>query len=708
MAVLERIRSRAGTIVVVVIGLALLSFVLQDLLSSGSSIFSGNANEVGEINGNSVSGEEFARRLTDAEEKYKRNQNAAGVDENTRQQLVNEIWNEYLDEYLFNIELEKAGIDVTEDELFDLVQGDNVDPQVQQIPLFQDSITKQFDRNRVIRFLKTQLSEENDPEGRFRESWADFENSLMKQRRKNKYYALIKKSIYVPTAFAKRDFIEKNRIAQYRIVGKRYDLIADSTVKLTDEDFKKYYDEHKHELEQNDEMRRLEYVVFQVNPTPEDRAELMANMQQLKEQFQTASNDTLFVNANSSENFRVERVKRGKLNIQIDSAVFSGTAGAVYGPFVDGDVVKLAKLRGFKTTSDSVKARHILISTQNGMSEVQAMAKADSLKNVIKSGGNFAALATLLSDDPGSKANGGDLGYFTEGMMVPEFNDACFNGSVGDLVVVKTQFGAHLINIQEKTRATSKAEVVFLTRPVEASSKTNEAVFAKANDFAVNAETYDAFKKASDEQKLFVVKAQNVRPSDRQVNDLPASRELVTWAFNEETEVNAVSKVMEFDGKYVVAALTGVRSKGIPTLEQVKEEIEPMVKRDKKAEQFEKEMNPAGMSSIDALASKLGLVADSAQTVTFGSFSVPGYGFEPKLVGAIPYAKTNILSQPVRGRMGVFVYVTQSITEAPAAPSDLSSMKKQLANNTQNRVDMGVYNSLLKKANVEDKRYRYF
>lgn len=708
MAVLERIRSRAGTIVVVVIGLALLSFVLQDLLSSGSSIFSGSANEVGEINGNSVSGEEFARRLTDAEEKYKRNQNAAGVDENTRQQLVNEIWNEYLDEYLFNIELEKAGIDVTEDELFDLVQGDNVDPQVQQIPLFQDSITKQFDRNRVIRFLKTQLSEENDPEGRFRESWADFENSLMKQRRKNKYYALIKKSIYVPTAFAKRDFIEKNRIAQYRIVGKRYDLIADSTVKLTDEDFKKYYDEHKHELEQNDEMRRLEYVVFQVNPTPEDRAELMANMQQLKEQFQSASNDTLFVNANSSENFRVERVKRGKLNIQIDSAVFSGTAGSVYGPFVDGDVVKLAKLRGFKTTSDSVKARHILISTQNGMPEDKALAKADSLKGVIKAGGDFAALATLLSDDPGSKTSGGDLGYFTEGMMVPEFNDACFNGSVGDLVVVKTQFGAHLINIQEKTRATNKAEVVFLTRPVEASSKTNEAVFAKANDFAVNAETYDAFKKATDEQKLFVVKAQNVRPSDRQVNDLPASRELVTWAFNEETEVNAVSKVMEFEGKYVVAALTGVRSKGIPPLEQVKEEIEPMVKRDKKAEQFEKEMNPAGMSSIDALASKLGLVADSAQTVTFGSFSVPGYGFEPKLVGAIPYAKANVLSQPVRGRMGVFVYVTQSITEAPAAPTDLSSMKKQLANNTQNRVDMGVYNSLLKKANVEDKRYRYF
>jgi peptidyl-prolyl cis-trans isomerase D len=708
MAVLERIRSRAGTIVVVVIGLALLSFVLQDLLSSGRSIFSGSANEVGEINGNSVSGEEFARKLTEAEERYKRNQNAAGVDENTRQQLLNEIWNEYLDEYLFNVELDKAGVQVSEDELFDLVQGDNVDPQVQQIPIFQDSITKQFDRNRVIRFLKTQLSEENDPDGKFRESWAQFENSLMKQRRKNKYYALIKKSIYVPTAFAKRDFVEKNRNAQYRLLVKRYDVVPDSTVKVTDEDFKKYYDEHKHEFEQNDEMRRLEYVVFQVSPTPEDRAELMASMTKLKEQFQTASNDTLFVNANSSENFRVDRVKRGKLNVQIDSAVFSGTPGSVYGPFVDGESVKLAKLRGFKTTSDSVKARHILISTANGLPAEKAVAKADSLKNVIKAGGDFAALASLISEDPGSKNSGGDLGFFTEGTMVPEFNDACFNGNVGDLVVVKTQFGAHLINIQDKTRATSKAEVVFVTRPVEASSKTNEAVFAKANDFAVNSENYEAFKKTSEAQKLFVVKAPSVRPSDRQVNDLAASRELVTWAFNDETEVNAVSKVMEFEGKYVVAALTGVRNKGIPPMEQIKEEMEPMVKREKKADQFEKEMSVAGITSIDALAGKLNIAADTVQTVSFGSFSIPGYGFEPKLVGAIPYAKANVLSKPVRGRMGVYVYVTQSVTEAPPVPTDLSGMKKQLASNSQNRVDMGVYNSLLKKANVEDKRYRFF
>jgi len=708
MAVLERIRSRAGTIVVIVIGLALVSFVLQDLFSSGNSIFRGGANTIGEINGNSISGEEFASRLNAAEEKYKRNQNASGVDENVRQQLINDIWNEYLDQYLFDKELNGTGVNVAEDELFDMVQGENVDPQVQQIPLFQDSITRQFDRNRVIRFLKTQLSEENDPDGKFRESWSDFEQSLMKARRKAKYNNLIKKAMYVTTAQAKNSYNERGRSVTYRMVGKSYDSLADSLVKISDDDYKKYYDEHKHELEQQDETRKLEYVVFQVNPTPEDRAELMVSMEQIKTQFQAATNDTAFANANSASGFREESVKRGSINIQIDSAVFAGTPGTVYGPFVDGNDVKVVKLRGFKSVSDSVKARHILISTQKGITEIAAMAKADSLKKVIQAGGDFAALATLLSDDPGSKIKGGDLGFFPEGAMVPEFNNACFNGKVGDMVVVKTQFGAHLINIQDKTKPTNKASLVFISRPVEASNKTNEAVFNSANDFAVTAENYEAFKKKADEKKIFIVKANSLRPTDRQVNDLANSRELVTWAFNEETDLNSVTKVLELDGKYVVAALTGKRDKGVPPLDQVKEDIEPLVKRMKKGEMFEKELALAGATTIDAFAARVKLNVDAPNSLNFASYSLPNYGYEPKLAGTIPYSKINVLNGPVRGNAGVFVYVVETITEAPPMTGDIKDLKRQLIGSSQGRVDMGVYTSLQKKAGVEDKRYRFF
>jgi peptidyl-prolyl cis-trans isomerase D len=273
---------------------------------------------------------------------------------------------------------------------------------------------------------------------------------------------------------------------------------------------------------------------------------------------------------------------------------------------------------------------------------------------------------------------------------------------------VKTQFGAHLINVQEKTKVSNKARIASLVKPIEASVKTNEAVFAQANDFAVTSETNEAFQKNSKEKNLFVVKVPTIRPTDRNVNDLNNSRELVNWAFNEATQINDVSKVMEFEGKYVVAALTGKRDKGIPALEQIKEDLEAPVKREKKADQFVKEMQPSGATSIDALAMRLKLSADVQSTVTFGSYSVPNYGYEPKLIGTISASKAAKLSEPVRGNSGVYVYVVETVTEAPAPPADLKEYKKSLAANLQGRVDNGVYSSMLKKAKVDDKRYRYF
>jgi peptidyl-prolyl cis-trans isomerase D len=448
--------------------------------------------------------------------------------------------------------------------------------------------------------------------------------------------------------------------------------------------------------------------VFQVAPSPEDRVELLKQMEDLKAQFKSTNNDTLFVNSNSNTPFREESVKRGSLNVQIDSSVFKGTEGSVYGPFVDGNDIKIVKLRGFKTASDSVQASHILFSTQGGLSPDKAMAKADSVKKLIKDGADFAALASQLSEDPGSKTKGGDLGMFAEGMMVPEFNDACFNGNVGDLVTVKTQFGAHLIKITKKKDPSNKARVVFLTKAIEASNTTNEKMYAQASEFASSSSDYDAFTKQAKVKNIFVVKAPSVRPTDRSVNDLNNAREIVNWAFSEDTKIHDVSKVVELEGKYVVAVLTGKRDKGIPPMEQLKEDMEPMVKRDKKAERFEKEMAIAGAANIDALAAKLKLTADTSASLNFGSYSVSSYGYEPKLIGAIPYSAKNKLSGPVRGNSGVYVYVVENIVEAPAPPADLKEYKKQLASSLQSRVDNGVYSSLLKKANVEDKRYRFF
>ncbi len=709
MAVLEKIRSRA-TLLVGIIGFALFAFVIGDFLSSGSTFFRSKNMQVGEINGNTVSGEEFQRQLTEAEDRYKKNQNATGIDDNTRQQLINQIWNDYLDKYLFDEQIEKTGVTVHPDELFDMVQGENINSQVQSIPLFQDSITKQFDRNLVLKFLKTQLSEENDPDGKYRDSWAEFEKQLMKQRLKTKYNTLIKKAVYVTNAQAKRDFADKNKNFMYRLVSKNFETIADSTLKVTDEELKKYYDEHKYEFEQNEETRRIEYVVYQVQASPDDRNMLMENIVKLKADFQMATNDTAFVNANSAEPFNAQAIKRGKLGPQIDSSVFAGTPGNVYGPFTEGDQLKIVKLLGFKTSPDSVKARHILISTQNGMDPAKALAKADSLKNAIKTGSDFTMLAMQFSEDPGSKIKGGDLGYFAEGQMVPTFNDACFNGKTGDLVTVSSQFGAHLINITDQKNPASKANVCFITKKIEPSSATIDKVYAEANDFAVNSTDFPAMKKLADSKKMFLVKYDNLRPNDRQMNDLTNSREIVQWAYNDDTELNAVSKVFDIDGKYVIASLTGIKDKGIPTFDQMKESLEPLAKKAQKIEKFTKEFNTALASSktIDDLATKLKLTAEPQASAQFGSYSLQNHGFEPKVIGTLVSSKLNKISKPIAGTNGVYVIIVESTNDQSPAPTDYKQQKQQLASQLQGRTDNAVYSAILKKGNVEDKRYRFF
>ncbi len=709
MAVLETIRSKAGTIIIVVIGLALFSFVMQDMFSSGSSMFSNRDTSLGEINGKTVEGEEFQRRLTIAEENYKRGQGTSTVDENTRQQLTNQVWNEYMDEYLFNDEMADAGIAVSDDELFDMVQGEEIDPQVMQIPAFKDSVTGQFDKNLVIRFIKTQLSEENDPDGLYRDSWTEFEQALMKQRRKDKYNNLIKKSMYVTAAQAKADFKSKNNNVNVRFVQKKYDEIPDSTITVSDEEIKNYYNEHKYEFEQNDETRQIQYVVIQVNPSAEDRQVVMEEVQKMKEEFQTTTNDTAFLNANNEQGYNQTVIKPGKVNPLISDAVFAAEAqaGIVYGPIIEGEKVRLVKVLKFLSTADSVKARHILISTRE-VAEAVAMTRADSLLKAVKSGADFAELARKFSQDPGSGAQGGDLGWFTEGQMVPEFNDACFNGKVGDLVVVKSQFGAHLINIQEKTAPNRKASVSYLDRAIAPSSKTIDEYYAKANDFAVSSRDLAAFDAEAKKRDLFVVPFENLKSNDRQINDLGNSREITQWAYNTDREIGEVSKVFDLDGKYIVAALKGIKEKGFPPFEQLRSTIEPLAKREKKAAKFIEDMTKAasGKTDIEAIGAALSLPVNQSN-YNFGSFAIPGAANEPYVIGVTFALGKGKVSKPIKGKSGCYIVVLDN-ESASGITEDVPANQKNLKLIMANRASSNVNNALTKLAKVEDHRYKFF
>ena len=239
MATLEKIRNRAGVLVAVVIGLALLAFILGDFLKSGSSLFKNSQLEIALVAGNSIPVQTYQERLEKSIENYKRNTRQSNLDEATIDQIQQQTWDDLIRENVMKGEFEALGIDVSSDELFDMVQGKNIHPSIKQVPLFQDQ-TGQFDPNLVIQFLKNL---DQDQTGNLRESWLEFEQSILRERMNNKYNALLKKGLYITSDKAAEEAKQRATKVEFEYVGAILNTVPDSLIVITEEDIQKYYEE---------------------------------------------------------------------------------------------------------------------------------------------------------------------------------------------------------------------------------------------------------------------------------------------------------------------------------------------------------------------------------------------------------------------------------------------------------------------------------
>lgn len=701
MSVLAKIREKSG-LLLLVIGGALVLFIAGDLLTSNTSVFNRTATDVGEVAGRRITGEEFEFRVAKAEENYRLNTGQQTIDEGLKDMLRQQTWNQMLNEIIMDAEYKELGIVVSPQELYDMVRGNDPHPSVKQA--FTNPQTGVYDPTAVLNFLKNM---ENDESGATKARWVEFEASIKRERLNEKYNNLITKGLYVPTTFAKLDYDAKNRLANVKYVAKRYNTIADSTIVLTDADLQKYYKEHLYEFEQ-EASRKIEYVVFDVFPSQADDQKVLEDISAIKAEFAQTEDDTAFIAANSDLPLNGAKFSRTQLAADMEEAVFANGKGYVHGPYKEGNLYKLAKVIDVQTSSDSVKARHILIKINNN-DTASAQAKADSLKNLIKKGRKFEDLAKEFSEDPGSGANGGDLGWFTEGTMVKPFNDACFNGKKGDMPIVTSQFGIHLIEILDKTAPAQKATLLYVEKEVEPSSKTAQEVYIKASEFVSKANNKETFDKTAEEMGIVKRVAENIKEVDRNIVGMNNTKEIIRWVYNDKTKEGNVSKPFEIENKFIVAILSEIREKGYATLEQVKPQVEIGARRDKKAEIFINEMNQAmaGGANVDAIASKLNTAVETADNVNFAAFAIPGMGREPRVLGTIFATPQGATSKPIKGETGVFIVSPQSFTE-PAQVSDYSPYKLQLSGALTNRAAGEVFEALKDKANVIDNRGKFY
>ncbi len=637
-------------------------------------MFGGPDFEIAVINGKSIEYQEYEQVLDGLVENYKRNMGTEGMPEESVMDMIREqAWDVIIKRYALENEISVTGIKVSEEELFDMVQGTNIDPQILQIPVFQNKQTGMFDRSLVIQFLQNM---DQDKTGNARASWIAFEDQLVQTRMITKYNNLIKKAMYVPTELAKMYAKENSDKVDGRFVFKAYSLVSDSTIQCTDEELLKYYNENSYKFEQ-EEMRDIDYVVFDVTPSPEDIQKITEDIMKLKEEFAVAEDDAAFINYNSDKAFEDKYYTKGSLNPEVDSLLFISSEGYIHGPYTENNNMVLAKVIDKKMLPDSVHARHILIQPNEQRNAEASKALADSIKILLEKKVDFTQLAMRYSDDKGSVPDGGDLKWFTRGKMVKSFEDTCFDAKIGEYKIVESQFGYHIVQVLEKSKESENIRVGFVERLLEPSQQTRQVAFNAATDFVTKATNYEEFKKIANEKGIVMRTANNLSPNERQIAGLDAPREIIRWAYNNAVK-NQVSDIFELGNKFVIAVLTEVKDKGIAPFEQVREQVLTEVRKDKKAQQFIAEFKATNFKTIDELSTKIQQPVNDAANITFNSFSLPFVGIEPDVIATMSVTPKGKISEPMKGNNGVFVYeITNTI---PSDQTDFTADKVRIAN----------------------------
>jgi peptidyl-prolyl cis-trans isomerase D len=702
MATLQKIRNRAGIAIAIFIGMALAAFILGDLFKSSSSITRSNQMELAEIDGKTLTYPDFAAKVEELSEIYKMNSGKTSLDQQTTEQIREQTWQNSVRSLTMQDIYEELGLGVSSVELFDLVQGKNPHAIIQSI--FRDQTTGTLNRSAMIQFLKFQ---QTNSTGKERAYWLFIENQIVEEQTFTKYNNLISKGIYVTNEEVKSDLKGRNHQANIQFVAKPFSSISDSTVKVTDDELKAYYEKNKESYKQENN-RNIEYVTFPVVASKADEDKLIKWINDTKAEFVTVEDPAAFVNINSDVPFDGSYFKKGELSPELGTFAFAGKVGDLYGPYKDNNSWKLAKIQKFEELPDSVEVRHILVRVNTQPELAAAEKTADSLKNlIVVKGQKFEDIAREKSADTGSAIKGGDLGWIRRGTMVKPFEDASFFGKVNEIQVIKTQFGIHLVQVTKRGNTATNVQLAIINRVIEPSTQTYQATYTLASKFASTNQDVKKFNDAVTAQGLNK-RIANIRENDKDIAGLENSRLLIRAAYKASVGSIILSTegtpIFELGDQFVVATLTTEQEKGVASFSSVKSRIETEVRKEKKAQQLIEKMT--GKTDLAQLASSLNVSVGEAQNITFESSSIPAVGYEPAIAGAATALEAKQVSKPVVGTNGVYVVKVSSVN--PGVDQDLAAGKQRLAASINYRANTLAFEALRENAKIDDKRAKFY
>lgn len=701
MATLEKIRSK-GVLLIVVVGLALLSFIIGDFLTQGSTFFNQSKETVADINGEKVKIADYQEMIDQIVIVQKIESGVTEVDEQTMQQIRSYVWENMVNEKLLTAEAEKMGLTVTADELSDQLIGNNVHPIIQQRRIFYDE-SGRFNKSNLINFLnqiKEAPSEEanNQQFKDLQKYWLFWEKNIKFAILQDKYNVLISKTVVPNSVDAKFNFDARAINYDVNYVVQPYFAVSDSSVTVTDKEIKDKYNE-KIKLFKQDANVSLKFVSFDVRAQEADYKEAEAWMNKTGNEFKTTEDVTSLVNSNSDVPYTGKNYTIFTVPAHLKDFAFSGSTGQIYGPVFANETFTMAKIMESGISSpDSVKLRHIFLTTDQ-------VGKADSLIAALKAGADFGALAKQFSAVQQTAQNNGEIGWITENVqgLDKEIMTSAFSKGVNEIFTIKNAQGTQIMQVTEKTAPRSKVKLAILERKVFASTETVSKIFNEAKRFAteLKAEDFDAKAK---ESKVIIRQADEILASSEQIQNIEQSRQIVRWAFENDQE--SVSDVFECNQQFIVAVVTDKNEKGYRPLNKVSDQLKAEIIKDKKAELMIKQLASKG-SNLNAIAASIGQEVKQAPMVNFAGYQFGVAGYEPAVIGKTTKQKLNTVSAPVKGNAGVYVIMPVNAVKS-AEQFNVAMEKQQLLSRFSFSLPYNILVDLKDKTDITDNRLNFY
>ena len=706
MAILENIRKRT-TVLILIIGLALFAFVISGVFTSGDLGGGKVGSSIGDINGEELSIDEFRQKVDIASRR-------SGPNASTMQ-TVNQVWDQEVRNTVLGQQLDGLGIDIEQDQIMNYIE---TIPGYAQSPQFQNE-NGVFDPNKFREFI-ADLKVNNPAQYNL---WLQDEQSIIENAKQQTYFNLIKAGVGATLKEGELDYKLANDKIDIKYVRIPFTSIADSTIVVSKSEIQTYINAHKEDFKQ-EPARDIQFVYFQEKASAADEKAVEDAIVKLMDDTveynaQTDQNDTIrgfrsttdmlaFLDRNSDIKFDTIYKSKKELPAKFADTLMTLQVGEIYGPYRDGDYFKVSKMMDRKPNG-SVKASHILIGyvgaeranpeVTRTKEEAEAEAKR-LLREARKKDAKFVELARDNSDGP-SAPNGGDLGYFQEGRMVPKFNDFAFGNKVGAIGMVETDFGFHVIKVDDKVDI---VQVATLAREIEPSEETINTLFTDATKFEMESISSDkAFSDLAKESQYAVRPVNKIKATDENLPGLSAQRSIVKWAFQEDTNIGDIKR-FDLASGYAVAQLTKTYDEGLMSVEDASPTVLPKIRKERKTTQI---ISANKGKSMDELAKDNNVSASTATALTVKSPTIPGSGSEPAVVGTAFAMQEGATSDLIEGNSGIFKLTVTKKTEGPKL-DNYSTYATSVKTSRESKVNTAVYAALKESSEIEDKRANFY